>query len=728
MAKPEYFFCKEEFYAHFPFFGIFKKKKKEKEVGTEFPDKKKKRKGEEKVARKTVKSIEEKVEEHYKAELDRFGIRHFAKTEEINGAITKALKEADSKSGGSGNNFPDIQVLLQGENRRDIPVMIEAKGAKNRMEKLTPDGMIETVSSGKNPNRAIQQYAVNGALHYGQAVLNEGTYKEVIIVGINGTQLEDGHVADPEVKAYYVSFLNSFIPKEIPDFNFEMMKKSNLKSLFKKLDEMSLTEKEKEALKRNREELLEKSIKKIHQRIYDDASLKTMLSTNDKLYFFCGLIMAGLTTEGVKPLEVAGLESNDDPYDNDGRTILTRTKSFLKKKGCPQEKIDMIIGYLKSVFEKKALWKPVNGESIIRDVYRQVRSDILPLLEGEIHLDFTGKILNSLSDWTHIANDSAHDVVLTPRNVCSLMAKIARTDMNSFVWDTCMGSSGFLVSAMGIMLDDAKKNIADAEKLKEKEKNIKQNQLLGIEILGNVYILAVLNMILMGDGSSQILCGDSHEEAPKFLKTHNFPANVYLLNPPYSAPGHGFDFVEESLARMNSGYGAVLIQENAGSGQGNPYAKRILQHNTLLASIHMPNDLFIGKASVQTSIYLFEVNRPHEEDDEVIFIDFSNDGYARQSRKKSSQNVNLRNVDHALERYDEVVAICLRKRPKTHYYTEENGLVIRDKVTLNGDDWTFSQHRKIDTTPTEEDFMQTIADYLSFRVSEALKGRDPYEL
>ena len=74
-------------------------------------------------------SIEEKVEEHFKALLDSLGIRHFGKTEGINSSITKALKEAESKSGGSGMNFPDIQLLLKNKNRRDIPVMIEAKGA-----------------------------------------------------------------------------------------------------------------------------------------------------------------------------------------------------------------------------------------------------------------------------------------------------------------------------------------------------------------------------------------------------------------------------------------------------------------------------------------------------------------------------------------------------------------------------------------------------------------------
>lgn len=671
-------------------------------------------------------SIEEKVEEHFKALLDNLEVRHFGKTEEINSSITKALKEADSKSGGSGSNFPDIQLLLQNKTRRDIPVMIEAKGTKGKLEKLTPSGDIELVSGGKNSNRAIQQFAVNGALHYGLAILDEGTYNEVIIVGINGTTLEEGRVKDPEVKAYYVSKKNDRVPKALVDFDFVQMKKSNIDAFFAELDKLSLTDAEKEKLKRDKEELLEQSIKGIHQRIYDDASIKTLLGTNEKLYLFCGLIMAGLTTEGVKPLEVVDFYSNDDHDDNDGSIVLRRTKAFLRKKNCSNDKVGMVLNYLNPVFEKRDLWKPVNGESVIKSIYKQVKEDILPLLESNIHLDFTGKILNSLNDWVAIENDKLNDVVLTPRFVTTLMARIARTDMDSFVWDTCMGSSGFLVSAMEIMIDDAKKRIKDTQSLDDKIEQIKHNQLLGIEILGNIYILAVLNMILMGDGSSQIICGDSHQEGPKFIKNHKdtFPANVFLLNPPYSAPGKGLIFVEEALSRMQSGYGAVLIQENAGSGQGDVYAKRILEKNTLIASVHMPDDLFSGKSSVQTAIYLFQVNRPHEVDDVVTFIDFSEDGYTRQNRKKSTQKVNLRNTDHALERYDEVAAICLGKKPKTDYYTEANGLVIRDTVKLDGNDWTFNQHKKIDTTPTEEDFKKTVADYLSWKVGMILKDEE----
>lgn len=669
-------------------------------------------------------SIEEKVEEHYKRELDNLRIRHYGKAERINDSITKALTEASSKSGGTGTNYPDIQLLLQNSTRRDIPVMIEAKGTKNRLEKLTKDGDIELVSPGKNSRKAIQQFAVNGALHYGMAVLDEGTYNEVIIIGINGTTINDGKVSDPEVKAYYVSKKNDMVPKEIVDFNFVQMKQSNIDSFFAKLDRLSLTDAEKEKLKRDKEELLERSIKDIHQKIYDDVNIKTLLSTNEKLYLFCGLIMAGLTTEGVRPLEVSDFYSNDDIRNNDGSLILTRTESFLRKKRCPEDKINMVLNYLKPVFEKRDLWKPVNGESIIKPIYKQIKQEIIPLLESSIHLDFTGKILNSLNDWVSIENDKLNDVVLTPRFVTTLMARITHTNRDSFVWDTCMGSSGFLVSAMEIMIDDAKRHIRDTQFLNDKIEHIKHNQLLGIEILGNIYILAVLNMILMGDGSSQIICGDSHKEGPKFIQSHKdtFPANVFLLNPPYSAPGKGLIFVDEALSRMQAGYGAVLIQENAGSGAGDVYAKRLLQKNTLIASIHMPDDLFSGKSSVQTAIYLFQVNRPHEVDDVVTFIDFSEDGYTRQNRKKSTQKVNLRNTDHALERYDEVAAICLGKRPRTSYYTEANGLVIRDTVSLDGDDWTFNQHKKIDTTPTENDFKAAVADYLRWKTSMIMQS------
>ena len=684
-------------------------------------------------------SVEEKVEDYYKALLDQLGVKRYEKTQGINSEINNALSNADSKSGGAGKNYPDIQVLLDNGNSRRIPVMIEVKGSRNKLEKLANDGQIVQVTTypsdskpgAKNPHQkgdpnysTIQHYAVNGALHYGLAIL-DGTdsYDEVIIIGVNGTTIDkNNQIADPEAKAYYVSKDNNKVPKEIKELrqSWDLLKAGNVDMLYQKLDQLKLTDAEIEKLTALTEDKLESRVKAIHQRLYDDKNLKTMLSTNQKLYLFTGLIMAGLKTEGVNALKPEGFTSNNDTDVNDGTLVISRVKSFLRHRHASEDKIKIVVDLLAQVFTIDGLWKPINGESLIKSVYRQVYDDILPLLESNLHLDFTGKILNSLNDWVSIDNDHANDVVLTPRYVTNFMAQLARTNMDSFVWDTAMGSGGFLVSAMDIMVKDAEEKIQDHDKLKAKKDSIKHKQLLGVEILGNVYILAILNMVLMGDGSSNMKRGDSHKIYDKL----NFPANVFLLNPPYSAPGKGLVFVQEALSRMETGYAAILIQENAGSGNGQPYAKNILKHNTLLASIHMPDDLFSGKASVQTAIYVFKVNRPHEKDDLVKFVDFSNDGYTRQNRKKSSQEVNLRDTDHAKDRYAEVLARVLGKKAKTDYYTEANGTYKEDSISLNGSDWTFGQHREISIFPSEKDFSKTVADFLAWKVGQVMKGEE----
>ena len=91
------------------------------------------------------------------------------------------------------------------------------------------------------------------------------------------------------------------------------------------------------------------------------------------------------------------------------------------------------------------------------------------------------------------------------------------------------------------------------------------------------------------------------------------------------------------------------------------------------------------------------------------------------NRKKSNLSVNLRNKDHAHERYEEVVNLVLYGKDYLHYLTNDD--YIEDKITLEGNDWTFNQHKKIDITPTEEDFKRVVAEYLSWKVSTILKGQ-----
>jgi hypothetical protein len=233
-------------------------------------------------------------------------------------------------------------------------------------------------------------------------------------------------------------------------------------------------------------------------------------------------------------------------------------------------------------------------------------------------------------------------------------------------------------------------------------------------------MLAILNMIMMGDGSSNILNKDSLTDFDGkygFGDTNKeFPANAFILNPPYSAEGNGMVFVETALNMMHKGYASIIIQNSAGSGKAKDFNKRILEKHTLIASIKTPIDIFIGKASVQTRIYVFKVNEKHQKDEMVKFIDFSNDGYTRSNRKKASNN--LKDTQQAKARYQEVVDLVRFGKSKLNIFTDKEYYenTIDPK---NGADW--NQTAPIDTKPTVQDIKKTVSDYLTWEIGTLLK-------
>lgn len=675
---------------------------------------------------KITKSIEEKIEDWCKKQFK--GQKYYTKTEAINPEIEIALNKAPSKQGGSGKNYPDIKCLLFSENGRKIPVMIEVKGKKGDLIKVNAKGEIDNTKKDSDPNyQNIAKYAVNGAIHYANAILNfTDSYKEVVAIGVNGYE-ESGKTIH-EVDVWYISKDNLFVPKHVGSYeDVSFLLEKNTKEFIEKLDTLALTSEELEERKLALEDEIERKLKALNQSLHDEQQIVV----NNRVQLVAGLIMAGLGAEGVQPLRIEDLKSIDDKENNDGQVIMSKIRMYLKHKKLPKEKIDMILGILDVVFLNSGLEKPTSGgESKLHTIYADVKCDILPYVTGELHnIDFTGRLFNVMNEWVDVPDGGENDVVLTPRYVTELMAKMCEVNMNSYVWDFATGSAGFLISAMHQMIDDAKQKYAKSPiKFEEKVNQIKMEQLLGIEKLPDVYMLAVLNMILMKDGSTNIIQKDSLTFEGNYEQGENinlpFPANVFLLNPPYSADGKGFVFVEKALGMMtHGGRAAVLIQENAGSGNGLPFTANILRNNTLRASIKMA-DIFCGKANVQTAIYVFEVNRPHDaENDLVRFIDFSNDGYTRMNRKKSGQSVNLRDTDNAKERYAEVANLVRYGKgadnKNLNYFKD---CYTEDYITLNGNDWTYGQHQKIDTIPTEEDFQTVVKEYLSWKVGQVLKG------
>ena len=448
------------------------------------------------------------------------------------------------------------------------------------------------------------------------------------------------------------------------------------------------------------------------------------LGENDRVYLVAASIIATLGIPGkVTPLEKSDLKSSIEKGNTDGEIVVRKIKAFLDEKEIPNEKKSLILRTLENTLTTENINKVENGESQLKRVFAKIVDDLGIYYKIGLTTDFTGKLFNEMYGWLGFSQDKLNDVVLTPSYVATLLVKLARVNKDSYVWDFATGSAGLLVAAMNEMLNDAKHTITSPEALIQKEIKIKAEQLLGLELLSSVYMLAILNMILMGDGSSNILNKDSIGDFDGnygFGKTDSkFPADAFVLNPPYSAKGNGMNFVEKALGMMNKGYAAIIIQNSAGSGKAREYNKKILDKHTLVASIKMPIDIFIGKSSVQTNIYVFKVNEKHHKDEMVKFIDFSDDGYTRTNRKKASNN--LKDTNQAKQRYEELINLVRFGKSKLTIFTDKE--YYENTIdSKNGADW--NQAAPIDTKPTLQDFKKTVSDYLAWEVSNLLKQQN----
>ena len=376
-----------------------------------------------------AKSIEEQIEDLGKKQLG--NTKYYTKTEGINSEIENALKSAPSKSGGSGTNYPDIKLFIETSTLRRIPVMIEVKGTKGSLVKFNDSGEIDNIKKdGTLAFANIQKYAVNGAVHYGNAVLDFTTsYDEVISVGMNG-YLENG-VIIVEVKAYYISKKNSYIPKLIGDYkDLSFLKKENNNKLINQIDNLSLTEEEIEKKTKEIENKIEKSLKELNQLMHDDLGV----TVKYRVSLITGMIMAGLGVDGkVAPLEVADLKGQTGKTSTDGHIIINKITDFLAEKHIPEEKKSMIINDLSVAFLFSQLSRPINGESKLKTIYKFLHDKILPYFQSDKHIDFTGKLFNILNEWVDVPDGAENDVVLTPRYVTDLMAKLAQVNKNSYV-------------------------------------------------------------------------------------------------------------------------------------------------------------------------------------------------------------------------------------------------------------------------------------------------------
>ena len=344
----------------------------------------------------------------------------------------------------------------------------------------------------------------------------------------------------------------------------------------------------------------------------------------------------------------------------------------------------------------------------------------------------------------------------TPDHITEFMCRITEVDRTKRVLDGTCGSASFLVQAMVKELADCRKGNTEAE-TKILQKKVKEENIFGIEVEEKAFGLSVTNMLIHGDGNSNIKLGSCFENKT-FIKQAD--PHIILMNPPYNAkpisipakyksnwgssangkedPTKGLVFVryfsdvikEMNEERIKNGKEvklvklAVLLPLACAIGTGKIITtekEALLKDNTLEAVFSLPGEVFYPGASVCACCMLFTLGQPHVKPDGTIRSTFfgycKDDGFVK---RKNLGRVEQFDADgnskwKAIE--EEWLDLFERK-------SSEDGKSAVEKVDAEAE-WLCEAYMKTDYSKlTEEDFQQTINDYLAYLV----KSGEIYEI
>lgn len=657
--------------------------------------------------------LESDINDFVKAKLTSLGLEKLKDFNEES-AMSDYLKEALRGSAKTKNktNFGKPDFHLEGYR---IPIIIENKLGLKKLKAETKSGL-------KFDEKSIANYAVNGALYYAQNMISSEKYHEVVAIGVAGDDSEN-----ISIDVYYVFGASEKAYKKIEACNtFDFLENQATFEVFYK--SAILSEEEKHKILISSQEELRIYAKKLNRLMHNHN-----ITAAQRVLYVSGMLLSmqdirdkdgNILGVGIIPDDLIGSKLEKS---RDGKLITDQIEEFLKSRGISEQKYQLMLSSFSQISKDEQRDEPMENDKEVakllskpsstnKQVFTFIYENIFKSIDGfGGHIDMMGELYSEFLKYA-LGDGKELGIVLTPPYVTKLMAQILGINSSNRVMDLATGSAGFLISAMELMIDDAQKQFGKGTtKANELITQIKQNQLLGVELNAEMYTLAATNMILRGDGSSKIEKGSAFNR-PDSLFT-NFKADRILLNPPFSYDENGMPFIAYGLDKMEKGgLGAIIIQDSAGSGKAVSTNQKILKKHSLLASIKMPTDLFQPMAGVQTSIYIFEAHKPHDIDNIVKFIDFSNDGYKRTKRSLSE-------IDHPVERYADMLKIY--KAGKNAKVTPDlwnlADIYVEDFITLEGNDWNFTHHKKIDTKPTLADFKKTVADYLAWEVSQLLK-------
>lgn len=661
-------------------------------------------------------TLEDHVDDWVKTKLHRIGLVN-QQDYHVQSAMPKRLKEA-LKGGAKtkdkrGTGIPDF-TLMKG----NIPVVIENKLGLHRLVSKTADSV-------KRDDKAIQNYAVNGALAYAGAIIDSGKYREVIAIGIaadskNAIEMQVHYVYGSGDHAY--KFLEN-----VTTLNF-LESDTSFKRFY---DEAVLTEADKHEILINSQAQLQKYAKSLNKLMHNHN-----ITAAQRVLYVSGMLLSmqpvqdangKRTQDGLTPDDLKGIQSDTK---RDGVQIVGQIKDFLEARKIEPQKQNLMLASFSEISKDaqrdgitvldKEVAKFLNADaSSNKQIFTFIYENIFLSIDGMAgHLDIMGEMYSEFLKYA-LGDGKEIGIVLTPPYITKLMATILDVDQNSRVMDLATGSAGFLISAMEMMIAKAESELGKGTTAANRAiEKIKKTQLLGVELNAEMFTLAATNMILRGDGSSNVQKGNTFNTPEELYEAFN--ANRLLLNPPFSYSENGMPFIAFGLDKMEKGgLGAIIIQDSAGSGKAIKTNQAILKKHTLLASIKMPTDLFQPMAGVQTSIYIFEAHKRHDFKRTVKFLDFRNDGYKRTSRA-------LQEIDEPAKRYSDIIRMYKAgNKAKVSASWKLGEVYVEDFISNSGADWNFDQHKTIDTKPTFDDFRKTVADFLAWEVDQLLKGDYP---
>lgn len=595
--------------------------------------------------------------------------------------LNDALKTASKK--GTGNvGFPEYVGAL-----KDYLLVVEDKSDLSKHIKLDDKGLISIETS------AIKDYAVNGALFYGKHLVDNTSFKKVIAFGVSGA--EKKHRITPiyidETEFYRVlPEVESFI-----SFNEHNIDEYYTKEILKED-----TDQEKETA-----EIL-KDAGTLHEDLRNYGNLKD----TDKPLIVSGILLA-LRENEFKNFSIGDLTGDD--IKTDGQKIYDAISANLQRsKVAPEVKKDKLLSQFAIIKDTVKLneVEPKLGKTPLKHftefLYEKIYRSIRYNKSAE---DYLGRFYGEFMSYSG-GDGQTLGIVLTPKHITQLFCELVDIQPKDIVFDPCCGTAGFLIAAMHSMLSKATDDNV--------KKNIRQKQLHGIESQPYMFTIATTNMILRGDGKSNLINEDFLKQDSNKLQLKQ--STVGMMNPPYSQGSkqnpdlYEIAFTEHLLNSLTEGARCVVIvPQSSMTGKTKEeltIKENILKHHTLEGVISLSKDTFYGVGTIPC-IAVFTSGEQHPADKVCKFINFENDGY------KVAPHIGLVETESAKDRKQHLLDVWFgRMKAETKFCVE---------TTIEAaDEWLHSFYYFNDELPEESEFDKTIGDYLSFEFSMVMQNRE----